>query len=70
MQRALGAIQGAAQLLTVLASATGPWLLAKCGSTPLMFSLAPAIALLGVFCLVAPMPPPPGPDPERMARTS
>lgn len=57
----LGAVQGAAQLLTVLASATGPWLLAKCvqltgSSTPLLFALSPVVAALGVLCLLAPLP--------------
>ena len=57
----LGAVQGAAQLLTVLASATGPWLLAKCleltgSSTPLLFALSPIVAALGVLCLIAPLP--------------
>ncbi|HWE04875.1 MAG TPA: MFS transporter [Tepidisphaeraceae bacterium] len=57
----LGAIQGAAQGLTVLASAAGPWLLAesvsiKHSSTPLLFALAPVVSLLGIFCALAPLP--------------
>jgi len=57
----LGAVQGAAQLLTVLASALGPSLLAQSlrltgSSTPLMFALAPIVAVLGAFCLAAPQP--------------
>ncbi len=57
----LGAIQGAAQLLTVLASAAGPWLLARSlaatgSSTPLLFGLAPVVAVLGVCCVIAPLP--------------
>ncbi|HEY2589433.1 MAG TPA: MFS transporter [Tepidisphaeraceae bacterium] len=60
-RRHLGAIQGAAQLLTVLGSAAGPWLLAESiertgSSTPLLFALGPVIAALGLFCLLAPKP--------------
>jgi MFS family permease len=49
----LGNIQGAAQLLTVLASAVGPVLFARCvaatGSyTPLLLSLAVVVLLLGI----------------------
>jgi len=49
----LGRIQGAAQLLTVLASAIGPLLFARCavltGSyTPLLLSLAPVVLVLGI----------------------
>ena len=56
-----GAIQGAAQGLTVLASAAGPWLLAECvsvkhSSTPFLFALAPVVSLLGIFCALAPLP--------------
>jgi MFS family permease len=57
-RRHLGSIQGAAQLLTVLASATGPWLLAESidrtgSSTPLMFLVSPLVAVLGGMCLAA-----------------
>ena len=57
----LGAVQGAAQLLTVLASAAGPWLLAKSvqltgSSAPLMFTLAPLVAALGILCVAARVP--------------
>jgi MFS family permease len=60
----LGAVQGAAQLLTVIASAAGPWLLAESvartgSSTPLLFSLAPVVAALGLFCLFVSIPSPP-----------
>ncbi|HZK81545.1 MAG TPA: MFS transporter [Humisphaera sp.] len=60
-RRHLGAIQGAAQGLTVLASAAGPWLLAECvsvkhSSTPFLFALAPVVSLLGIFCALAPLP--------------
>jgi MFS family permease len=49
----LGRIQGAAQMLTVLSSAIGPLLFAKCAAltgsyTPLILALAPAVFLLGV----------------------
>jgi MFS family permease len=61
----LGAIQGAAQLLTVIASAGGPWLLAESirktgSSTPLLFALGPVVALLGAFCLFVRLPKIPG----------
>jgi MFS family permease len=54
-QAHLGRIQGAAQMLTVFASAIGPLLFAKChaltGSySPLLFGLAPVILL---FCVAA-----------------
>ncbi len=49
----LGKIQGAAQLLTVLSSAVGPWLLAavfeRTGSySPAFYGLAPAILLVAI----------------------
>jgi MFS family permease len=51
----LGRVQGAAQMLTVLASAIGPWLFAKCraltGSyAPVLILLAPVVFL---FCIAA-----------------
>jgi cyanate permease len=60
-RRHLGAIQGAAQALTVLASAAGPVMLAECmriknSATPLLFGLAPAVVVLGLFCLFSPLP--------------
>jgi predicted MFS family arabinose efflux permease len=60
-RRHLGAIQGAAQVLTVLASACGPLLLAlslrwQHSSTPLLFALAPITTLLGIACLITPLP--------------
>jgi len=60
-RRHLGAIQGAAQLLTVLASATGPLLLALSvksfhSSTPLLFAMAPVTAILGLACVLTPLP--------------
>ncbi len=49
----LARIQGAAQMLTVLASALGPLLFAKCHALtgsyfPILLGLAPAVALVGV----------------------
>ena len=57
----LGKIQGAAQSLTVLASALGPLLLAQCiawtGSYAMMFhTLAFAVGLLGVAAWFVPIP--------------
>lgn len=51
----LGRIQGAAQLLSVLASAGGPLLFAACASRfgsygPAMWMLVPVIVLLGMVC--------------------
>jgi MFS family permease len=61
-RRALGRIQGAAQALTVLASATGPILLAWCvestGSYARMFQiLAVVVGVVAVTSLVVPLPP-------------
>jgi len=61
-RRELGRIQGAAQALTVLASAVGPLLLATCvewtGSYRAMFEiLAAVIALTGVAALLTRLPP-------------
>jgi MFS family permease len=57
----LGSIQGVAQGLTVVTSSAGPWMLARCvhvtgSSAPLFYILAPVIAALGVFCLLARTP--------------
>jgi len=57
----LGKIQGAAQALTVLASATGPLLLAECvartGSYAAMFyTLAAVVAALGALALLVRLP--------------
>src|SRR5499427_1212569 len=57
----LGRIQGAAQMLTVLASAIGPLLFAKSveltGSyMPVLGALAPAVALLGIAALRVRLP--------------
>ncbi len=57
----LGRIQGSAQMMTVLASALGPLLLAgtlrRTGSYDLVFQiLAVATAALGIGCWLAPMP--------------
>src|SRR5262245_44998386 len=57
----LGKIQGAAQMLTVLASAIGPLLFAKSveltGSyMPVLRALAPAVALLGIAALRVRLP--------------
>jgi MFS family permease len=62
-RRHLGRIQGAAQALTVLASALGPLLLALCvdwtGSYAAMFKLLAAIiAMVALAALVAPLPKP------------
>src|SRR6185503_14294213 len=58
----LGRIQGAAQMLTVLASAIGPLLFAKCAELtgsymPALWVLAPAVAALGVAALRVSLPP-------------
>jgi MFS family permease len=72
-RRDLGRIQGAAQALTVVASAVGPLLLAWCleatGSYALIFNLlAGVIALVGAAALVVSLPPAPAvafsPSPE------
>jgi MFS family permease len=60
-RRHLGAIQGAAQILTVLGSAAGPIALQLSvhltgSSTPLLFGLSPVVVLLGLFCWIAPAP--------------
>jgi MFS family permease len=57
----LGRIQGAAQILTVLASAVGPLILAQCvawtGSYAAAFyALAAVVAVLGVAAAVVPVP--------------
>jgi hypothetical protein len=57
----LGRIQGAAQILTVLASAVGPLLLAQCvawtGSYATAFyALAGVVATLGVAAVAVPLP--------------
>lgn len=57
----LGKIQGAAQAVTVLASAAGPLVLAECqertGSYgPVFLALAPLAALLGLFCWFVRLP--------------
>jgi len=62
----LGRIQGAAQILTVLASAVGPLILAQCvawtGSYAIAFhALAGVVALLGLAALVVPVPAGAGP---------
>jgi MFS family permease len=69
-RRHLGRIQGAAQALTVLASALGPLLLAWCvdwtGSYAMMFrALAGVIAGVAVAAAVAPLPPPIPAGPSR-----
>jgi hypothetical protein len=57
----LGKIQGAAQMLTVIASALGPVMLAQCmkwqGSyTPFFYSLLPIVLLLCVWAWIVRMP--------------
>ncbi len=59
----LGRIQGAAQMLTVVASAIGPLLFAQCAAltgsyTPVLWTLAPCVLLLSVAALRVPMPGP------------
>jgi MFS family permease len=59
----LGRIQGAAQMLTVLASAIGPLVFAQCqaiaGSyTPALWTLTPCVFLLGLAAFRVPMPRP------------
>jgi MFS family permease len=66
--RHLGRIQGAAQMLTVLASAVGPLLFAKCAELtgsymPALWILAPAVSLLGVGALQVALPSKPMPAP-------
>jgi MFS family permease len=58
---ALGRIQGAAQMLTVLASAVGPLLFSGChaitGSySPVLYALAPLVVLLGIAAWLVRMP--------------
>ncbi|MCG8604485.1 MFS transporter [bacterium] len=62
-RRHLGKIQGAAQVFAVLASASGPWLLAyvleRTGSyTPGFYIIAPAIAIVGICAWWVPIPRP------------
>jgi MFS family permease len=57
----LGRIQGAAQMLTVLASAIGPLLFAECAAltgsyTPALWALAPCVLLLSVAAFRVAMP--------------
>ena len=57
----LGRIQGAAQMLTVLASAIGPLLFATCASwtgsyTPILWTLAPGVLLLAFAALRVVLP--------------
>ena len=63
-RRHLGAIQGAAQILTVLGSAAGPIALESSvrytgHSSPLLLALCPVVAALGIFCLFVRTPPEP-----------
>jgi len=57
----LGRIQGAAQMLTVLASAIGPLLFAKCAAVtgsyaPILWILAPGVFLVGLAALRVSVP--------------
>jgi MFS family permease len=59
----LGRIQGAAQMLTVLASATGPLLFAQCAEStgsymPVLWLLSPIVILLGVAAIRVSLPAP------------
>lgn len=65
----LGRIQGAAQMLTVLASAAGPLLFARCAAwsgsyTPALWTLAPLVIALGAASFRVTLP---GRDPLREA---
>jgi MFS family permease len=57
----LGRIQGAAQICSVLASATGPLLLAHCHEhygnyVPFFYAIGGAAAISGIACLLVPLP--------------
>jgi MFS family permease len=72
-RRQLGGIQGSAQLVTVLASALGPLLLAWCvertDSYRAMFALlAGVIAVLGLAAFVVVIPAPAGAESRSPAR--
>jgi cyanate permease len=59
--RHLGRIQGAAQMLTVLASAIGPLLFAQCAAitgsyAPILWILAPSVLLVGLAGLRVAVP--------------
>jgi MFS family permease len=59
----LGRIQGAAQMLTVLASAIGPLLFAQSAAltgsyTPVLWTLAPCVLLLSLLAHRVPLPDP------------
>jgi MFS family permease len=63
----LGRIQGAAQMLTVLASAIGPLLFAQCAAltgsyTLVLWTLAPCVVLLSIAALRVRMPSPAAPS--------
>ncbi len=60
----LGRIQGAAQMLTVLASAVGPLIFAQCAAvagsyTPALWILMPCVLLLSLAAFRVPIPQPP-----------
>lgn len=62
-RRHLGRIQGAAQAVTVLASAAGPIILAECQArvgtySPVFYALSPLAALLALFCWTVKLPTP------------
>jgi MFS family permease len=66
----LGRIQGAAQILTVLASAVGPYLLARCQTAtgsyaPAFYVLAGLVAVLAFLAFIVPMPRGAEPAPKR-----
>jgi len=68
----IGRIQGAAQMLTVFASAVGPLLFAKSYATagsygPLLFALAAVVLLFGVGAWLVSLPKPPAPTTSRAA---
>ncbi len=66
----LGRIQGAAQILTVLASAVGPFVLARCQTTtgsyaPAFYALAAVVTALALTAFVVRVPPGAEPAPKR-----
>lgn len=68
----LGRIQGVAQILTVIASASGPLLFAKCAEqyhsyNPVLFILAPGVLLLAIASWKVALPKLSSALPEAMA---
>ena len=66
----LGRVQGAAQILTVIASAVGPIVLARCQTVtgsyaPAFYVLAVVVAALALLAFVVRVPPGAEPAPQR-----